>query len=172
MDERSLDVARRPTKTHIGRSTPRASDERAANREKHLRDVDAANIEIAFEKQSQLERQALRTATQDLEYVAHYSVPQSAALAGFSRSVIEGPVGPARKSETSSRRSVADDDLGRQLTAGFTEAVQAAIRLAHESGHAVAGFENGVAVEHLPDGTIRRIDDVTTWSPTDWCRRG
>lgn len=63
------------------------------------------------------------------------------------------------------------EDMAASLTAGFRSAVGAAIEAAHADGHAVSGIEDGVAVECLPDGTKRPIDQTTDWSPTGWRHR-
>lgn len=66
------------------------------------------------------------------------------------------------------RLSCPDDDFGRQLTEGFVAAVKDAIAAVHADGLAVSGYENGIAVEVLPDGTQHPIDESHPWSPTDW----
>lgn len=65
----------------------------------------------------------------------------------------------------------ASEDMAESLTAGFRAAVGAAIQAAHADGHAVSGIEDGVAVEYLPDGTKRVIEDLADWSPTGWRHR-
>ena len=58
-----------------------------------------------------------------------------------------------------------------QLTADFATAVHAAIADAGAAGLAVSGYENGIAVELLPDGTKRPIDEAADWSPVGWKHR-
>lgn len=67
-------------------------------------------------------------------------------------------------------RSAAHDsgEMANRLTEAFTKAVQQAIATAHAAGLAVSGSENGIAVELLPDGTKRPIDESCEWSPTAW----
>jgi hypothetical protein len=61
-----------------------------------------------------------------------------------------------------------DGDFATSLTLGFADAVREAVAKAHAAGLAVSGQEDGVAVELLPDGTRRVIDESCEWSPTGW----
>jgi hypothetical protein len=74
---------------------------------------------------------------------------------------------PAR---TSARPEPSGDLMGDALAAGFSAAVQRAVRDAHDDGLAVPARVDGVAVEIRPDGEVVPIDDEALWSPTDWRR--
>ncbi len=97
----------------------------------------------------------------------------------MTRDVIDLP--PANEATASRARSISSahagkgpsgaEDMAEALTAGFHAAVEAAVEAAHADGHAVSGIEDDVAVEYLPDGTKRAIDQTTDWSPTGWRHR-
>lgn len=63
------------------------------------------------------------------------------------------------------------DDFSERLTKGFAAAVKAAIQDAHTHGLAVSAYEDGIAIEVLPDGTKVPIDETVEWSPFAWRTR-
>jgi len=63
------------------------------------------------------------------------------------------------------------DEFGIRLTEGFAEAVKAAIQDAHNQGLSVSAYEDGIAIEVLPDGTKVPIDETVEWSPLAWRTR-
>ncbi len=67
--------------------------------------------------------------------------------------------------------AVPPDDFGEHLTQGFADAVKAAIQGAHTQGLAVSAYEDGIAIEVLPDGTKVPIDETVEWSPFAWRTR-
>ncbi len=97
-------------------------------------------------------------------------IEASAATASSQPASLPWPMVPALKSSRSTAGPTLDD-MAEVLTAGFHAAVEAAVEAAHADGHAVSGIEDDVAVEYLPDGTKRAIDQTTDWSPTGWRHR-
>jgi DNA-binding Lrp family transcriptional regulator len=58
--------------------------------------------------------------------------------------------------------------FGQQLQAGFASAVREATRAARKEGLAIPGRISGRAVEVLPNGEVRHLEENAPWSPKDW----